>query len=283
MTRDATAEQTAPTDLPRALARFEELAAALAGRRPVVFLDYDGTLTPIVERPEAATLAAPMRRVLERLSERLPVVVVSGRGREDVAARVGLSGITYAGGHGFDLAAAEGGSEGPPELGAGWQARPAVAAAARELEAALADLPGAQVEPKGFTVAVHFRRVAPERVGEVEAAVDRVLAAHPALVKGHGKKVFELRPAVAWDKGRAVLWLLEALDLGGPDALPLYLGDDATDEDAFRALAARPGGGIGIVVAEAPRPTAARYRLADPEEVRELLARLAAWAEGAAG
>ncbi len=272
MKPDAT---TAAIDLPDALARFEELAAALEGRRPVVFLDYDGTLTPIVERPEAAVLDAAMRRALERLAERLPVVVVSGRGREDVARRVGLPGLTYAGGHGFDLAGAADGLEGPPEVAAGRRARPAVAAATRELEAALAGVPGAQVEPKGFTVAVHHRRVAPERVAEVEAAVDRVVAAHPELAKAHGKKVFEVRPAIAWDKGRAVLWLLGALGLDGPAALPLYLGDDTTDEDAFRALAGRPGGGVGILVSETPRPTAARYRLADPEEVRELLARLA--------
>ncbi len=266
-------------ELPSALECFGELAAALEGRRPVVFLDYDGTLTPIVERPEAAVLAAPMRRVLERLAASFPVVVVSGRGREDVASRVSLPGLVYAGSHGFDIAGPDTGLE----LRAGREARPAVAAAARELEAALegpGGVPGAQVEPKGLTVAVHYRRVAPVRAAEVEAVVDRVVAAHPELAKTHGKKVFELRPAIEWDKGRAVLWLLGALGLDGPDSLPMYLGDDTTDEDAFRALAARPAGGVGILVTEAPRATAANYRVSDPEEVRELLDRLAGAPEG---
>ncbi len=272
-------ERRTTAELPSALERSGELVAALTGRRPVIFLDYDGTLTPIVERPEAAALGEPMRRVLERLAERFPVVVVSGRGRPDVASRVGLPGLTYAGSHGFDIA----GPDGRMELQAGREARPAVAAATRELEAELtgpAGVPGAQIEPKGFTVAVHYRRVAPERLGEVTAAVDRVVAAHPQLAKTHGKKVFELRPAIAWDKGRAVLWLLGALGLDGPEALPLYVGDDVTDEDAFRALAARPGGGVGILVTEAPRATAADYRVSDPEEVRELLDRLAGAPEG---
>ena len=288
----ARSSSTAWTGLPSALERFGELEAALAGRRPVVFLDYDGTLTPIVERPEAAVLSEPMRRAVERLAERCPVVVVSGRSRRDVAARVGLPGLAYAGSHGFDVAGFDGDGAGggaeppgeiPPELRAARGARPVVAAAARGLEAALGGgetgaggVPGAQVEAKGWTVAVHYRRVAPERAAEVEAVVDRVVAAHPELVKTHGKKVFELRPAIEWDKGRAVLWLLDALGLGGPDALPLYLGDDTTDEDAFRALAGRPGGGVGILVAEAPRPSAASYRLSCPGEVRELLERLAA-------
>jgi trehalose-phosphatase len=126
--------------------------------------------------------------------------------------------------------------------------------------------------------------------------VDAELAAHPELRKGGGKKVWELRPGLDWDKGKAVLWLLRALGLasspgrGGErgasvEYVPIYIGDDETDEDAFRALAERPGGledpsgsnrgGIGVLVAEEERETAASYRLRDPDEVRELLVRLA--------
>jgi alpha,alpha-trehalase len=116
-------------------------------------------------------------------------------------------------------------------------------------------------------------------VPEVERAVDEALAGRSGLVKTGGKKVFELRPAVEWDKGRAVVWLLEALDLDGPDVTPLYVGDDVTDEDAFRALHER---GIGILVTELPRASAARYSLQDPREVRELLDRVAALGDGGA-
>jgi trehalose-phosphatase len=183
---------------------------------------------------------------------------------------VDLPELAYAGSHGFDI-------EGPASDGAPLRyraaedAEPLVAAATRALEAELAGVPGAQVEPKRYSVAVHYRRVAPERAAEVEAAVDRELAGRPGLRKTHGKKVFELRPDLDWDKGRAVLWVLRALGLDRPEVAPVYVGDDVTDEDAFRALVGRSGDGLGVLVAEEPRPTAAHYRLRDPEEVRRFL------------
>jgi trehalose-phosphatase len=111
--------------------------------------------------------------------------------------------------------------------------------------------------------------------------VDEVLASFPDLRKALGKKVFELRPDLDWDKGKALLWFLETLGLGGlgglgqAGAIPVYLGDDVTDEDAFRAIAQD---GIGILVSEEPRSpgsTAATYSVRDPDEARELLERLA--------
>jgi trehalose-phosphatase len=274
---------TLSSSLPSALAELPRLVAETAVRRPAFFLDYDGTLTPIVERPQDARLAAATREVLRRLAVRAPVVVVSGRGREDVARLVDLPELTYAGSHGFDIEGpALAGEGGPLRFRPAEDAEPAVRAVTEALERDLAGVPGAQVEPKRFTVAVHYRRVPEARVAEVEAAVDRRLAAHPGLRKTYGKKVYELRPDVDWDKGRAVLWLLAALGLAGPEVVPVYLGDDVTDEDAFRALGQRPGGGIGILVAEAPRETAARYRLRDPNEVRELLRRAAAALAGGA-
>lgn len=254
---------------PSALDRWPEIACLLAGRRPVVFLDFDGTLAPIVERPEEAAMPAATRHAVERLAARVPVAVVSGRRREDVAARVGMPGLAYAGSHGFDLAGPGFAEEVAPEL------PPLVERVAAGLAAELAGLPGVEVEPKRWTAAVHFRRAAPEDVPRVEAAVDRAVAAHPELVKAGGKMVFEVRPALAWDKGRAVLHLLARLGLDGPGALPIYVGDDVTDEDAFRALAERPGGGLGIRVAEEPAATAAAYALASPAEVPELLDRIA--------
>jgi trehalose-phosphatase len=104
----------------------------------------------------------------------------------------------------------------------------------------------------------------------VEDAVDRVVAAEPMLRKTGGKKIFEVRPAIAWDKGHAVLWLLEAL-AAGTDAVPIYIGDDVTDEDAFAAIAGR---GIGIVVGDDGAPTLAAYSLRGTDDVRELLDRL---------
>jgi trehalose 6-phosphate phosphatase len=270
-------------DLPLALERWPEIAGRLAGKHPALFLDYDGTLSPIVERPELALLPQAARAVLRRLAERMPVAILSGRLREDAAALVGLPRLYYAGSHGFDIA-------GPPPTPAEPQLRqvigeevPAVMQrVAERLRSDLAGIDGVLVEDKRFAVAVHYRLVDDRDLPRIEAAVDRAARrqgeggpGHPGerLRKTGGKKVWELRPDIDWDKGKALLWLLDRLGLNRPDALPLFLGDDVTDEDAFIAVAGR--GGIGVLVAEEARPTAASYRLRDPAEVVELLARLA--------
>src|SRR5204863_6856831 len=110
-------------------------------------------------------------------------------------------------------------------------------------------------------------------VPKVEQAVGEVATRHRKLRRINGKKVYELLPDVAWDKGKAVLWLLEALGLERGNIRPIYIGDDRTDEDAFRALEQR---GIGILVSEEPRATAASYSLRDPSEVERFLRELGA-------
>lgn len=254
--------------LNNALHSFDTIAERLAGRKPAVFLDYDGTLTPIVARPELALLSDAMRQILRRLSARCTVAIVSGRDLADVRRLVGLDGLVYAGSHGFDIAGPEG-LRIEHERSADFTA--AVERAATTLKPLLASLPGALVEPKRYAVAVHYRLVDPSEVPRVEAAVDGVLASVPGLRKTRGKMVFELRPDFDWDKGKAVLWLLDALKLTGPDVLPFYVGDDETDEDAFRALRAD---GVTIFVGT-PAATAAQYWLADPDEVAAFLSRLA--------
>jgi trehalose-phosphatase len=244
----------------------EAIRAAAGSRGLALFLDYDGTLSPIVERPEDAVLDPKTREVLQRLARRYPVAIVSGRDLEDVRQRVGLPDVHFAGCHGFEIA----GPRGNRVHGAAAAAAPQLAAAAGQVAHEVKGLPGVQLERKRFTLAVHYRRAREADVPAVRDAVARAQARHPALRVTSGKKVFELQPDVDWDKGRAVLWLIETLGL--QDALPVYIGDDVTDEDAFRALAHR---GVGIAVQEAPQPTAAQYTLRDPDEVRALLAGLA--------
>lgn len=250
---------------PNPLAAWKAFAGELAGRPLAVFLDYDGTLAPIVLRPEHARLSVGMRESLGALAASWPTFVVSGRDLGDVRRLVGIDGIAYAGSHGFDIAGPEIRFEVDPEIA------PRIARAAVELRTALAVIPGARVEDKRFSVAVHHREVAAADVSYVERVVDGVVRALPGLRKTLGKKVFEVRPDVEWDKGRAVLWLIERLGL--EDAVPVYVGDDVTDEDAFRALASR---GIAVLVSETPVPTAASWSLQDVDEVEELLRRLAA-------
>ena len=252
-------------ELVSALDRWEELLPRLREQRPAVFLDYDGTLTPIVARPELAVLSETMRRTLRTLAARCPVAIVSGRNRSDVQGLVGIEGLIYAGSHGFDIA----GRGLQYEHGHGFVA--SLDRAEQELLKAVSGIAGARVERKKFAIAVHFREVRPQNAGRLEPIVDVVLRGCPELRKGLGKKVFELRPASEWHKGKAVVWLLEALGLAGTDVLPVYLGDDVTDEDAFGAVAGR---GLGILVAKTPRVTAAGYRLTDTAEVQVFLHKL---------
>ncbi len=259
----------APDALPDARERMGEIAARLAGKRAAVFLDYDGTLTPIVDRPERAVLRSAMRDTLRLLAEVSTLAIVSGRDRADVARLVGIRSLIYAGSHGFDITGPDGLAQ---ENGRAAEALPALAAAADRLDAALEGIEGAQVERKKFAIAVHYRRVAEDEVAEVRRAVEAAAAEHPELRQTGGKMILELRPRVDWGKGRAVLWLIEALGMGGEDVLPLYLGDDDTDEDAFAALAGR---GIGILVSDAERQTAAQYVLTDTDAAGRFLDDLA--------
>ena len=144
--------------------------------------------------------------------------------------------------------------------------------AADELERQVAEMAGVHVERKRFAVAVHFR----EAIDDVEPVIERLVtdieARDERLRVTTGKKIFELRPSVEWDKGRALEWLMDRLELDLDTTTPLYLGDDVTDEDAFAVLVGR---GVGIVVGREDEPTLAAYALEDPDEVRELLSRLA--------
>lgn len=259
-----------PATLPLFGERQDELRVRLSGRTPAVFLDYDGTLTPIVEDFTQAFLPEATRRTVVDLAQRCPVAIVSGRDVEVVRQLVGLDDVYYAGSHGFEIRGPRGWRQ---NLEKGVEFLAELDDAERQLHEKLAAILGAAVERKRFSIAVHYRRATDADVARIEAAVDEVLSGHRGLHKGHGKKVFRIQPRIEWDKGHAVIWLLEQLDLDRPDVLPVYAGDDITDEDAFAALAER---GVSLVVRDpVDRPTSADYALADTDDVRRLLTFLA--------
>ncbi|MGR8920083.1 MAG: trehalose-phosphatase [Gammaproteobacteria bacterium] len=256
--------------------RSEAVAARLRDHRLAVLLDYDGTLTPIVSDYRKAVLPAAMRATLAGLAARHTVAVVSGRDLEDVRRLVGLDAVFYSGSHGFELAG-PGGWHHTQEAARTYL--PDLDDAETALAAALADIPGHAIERKRFSIAVHYRQVAAARAGDVERAVDELLAANARLVKGLGKKVFELKPALDWDKGRAVELLLEKLGMTRDDTLALYVGDDITDEAVFRVLR-HPH--LSIVIGDGVRVTAADYTLDDCDDVQRFLDWLAHAASGGA-
>jgi trehalose 6-phosphate phosphatase len=263
-------------DLPHALTHGDELAARLDGKNPAVFLDYDGTLTPIVERPEDAIISSSMRNAVRDLAERCPVCVVSGRDRRVVQELMGVESLIVAGSHGFDIWSPAGGSI-QREMGAEFGGL--LDEVKERLHEALDPIEGALVEPKKASVAAHYRLVGEPERSKVREVVERILADHKEELKmTPGKMVYEIQPKIDWDKGKAVLYLIEALGLDRDDVVPMYLGDDITDEHAFRALEER---GIGIFVGCSDDPellgrrTAADYILNTIEEVEQFLDMLA--------
>jgi len=270
--RPAKARQTMDS-LPSALEKKEEILERLRERPPAIFLDYDGTLTPIVEDPKEATLPDKTRKVIKRLAKYYSVAVISGRDLGDVQGMVGIDNIAYAGSHGFDIA---GPGEKYRNQEMGEPFLPMIERAEQELRKTVSDIPGARIEHKRFAVALHFRQVKSADIDGVKRRFDRVASHYPELRKSTGKKVIELRPNIDWDKGRALFYLLEALYTDRSRVVPLYIGDDITDEDAFRAISDR---GVAIVVGREKRQTVAHYMLRDPNEVAKFLQELAALAE----
>ena len=266
-------------DLPHALEDAGDLERRLRGKRPAVFLDYDGTLTPIVDRPEDAVISDSMREAVRGLAERCPVCVVSGRDRKVVQELMGLDNLIVAGSHGFDIWTPD---EGTIEHDAGSGFEELIEEVKAHLDEEIEPFQGASVEPKKASVAVHYRLVSFDARPKIEQIVEDLLAERPDELKvTPGKMVYEVQPKVEWDKGRAVLYLLEALELDRDDVVPIYLGDDVTDEDAFEALAGIRPAGVGIFVGLADDPetagrtTAASYHLGTMREVERFLGTLA--------
>jgi alpha,alpha-trehalase len=260
------------SELPNALASYGQLIGITGARESMLFLDYDGTLSPIVSDPAAARLVDGADEALEHVAAVCPVAIVSGRDLADVTARVGTPGVWYAGSHGFELTSPEG-TYHCNDAAAVFV--PILAEAAAELTQALTGIIGVRVEHKRFAVAVHYREVAPERVSEIVSATHQ-LGARVGLRVTSGRMLVELRPDLDWDKGTTLAWIRDRIDPTG-SLLPIYIGDDLTDEDAFDAVRMD---GIGIVVRhdeDGDRTTAAHFTLQSPDQVCEILLRGSKW------
>ena len=189
------------------------------------------------------------------------------------AKMVGLGELTYAGSHGYEISGGYGYFETNDTKDLYLSA---LKEAEEELRAAARKLPGIRIERKPYALAVHYRGAGGQETREIEKTVDSLAGRVAELKKSSGRKIFELRPAVDWHKGKALQAMLDQLHVDCSQVTPLYIGDDTTDEDAFRAIAHC---GIGILVSEQPRPTSAHFRLHDPSEVVLFLEKLADLAE----
>jgi trehalose 6-phosphate phosphatase len=254
---------------PRTILQDPELYSQIAQARHLLFsLDFDGTLAPIVDRPAEAALPASTRDVLCELRE-IPgatVAIVSGRSLDDIRSRVGIDGLIYSGNHGLEI-------EGPGFRFAHARAL-ALGDALRSITRTVAKrasrLDGVEIEWKRLTASIHYRRSSVFARRELVGILrDSPLTHDSRFVVREGKKVYDIRPRISWDKGAAVRWIQERQNLR--DAVLILAGDDSTDEDVFSAF------DDAISICVAPRhQTAAQHTLAGTDEVCDLLSAIAA-------
>lgn len=252
------------------------IAAAITGRRAgqrlLLCCDFDGTLVEFDADPAAVWLPGERRGILDRLLERQDVslAIISGRRLADVRKRTGLpDGAWFVGLHGLEI---EGGGEHfvHPQVA---EARALVQGLSTALAPRVTGQPGAFIEDKELSVAVHFRESPPAVEAEVASAFEQVT--RPAVETGRlrvmrGASVLELLPNIPWNKGDAVRWIEERVRRASGPVFPVYLGDDVTDQDAFHELEGR-----GVRVAASDRVTGGDFCVDGPAGVTALLSALA--------
>ncbi|OAY68010.1 putative trehalose-phosphate phosphatase 2 [Ananas comosus] len=278
---------------PSALSSFEEITAYAKGKKIVLFMDYDGTLSPIVDNPDNAFMSASMRATVKYVAKHFPAAIISGRSRDKVFEFVKLTELYYAGSHGMDIMGPVRKLEsiGHPNcisltdkqdkevnlFQPASEFLPMIDEVFRSLVETVKRINGATVENNKFCVSVHYRNVDTENWDLVGQVVTEIVKGYPRLRLTHGRKVLEVRPVIDWNKGKAVEFLMDSLGLSDcDDVLPIYIGDDRTDEDAFKVLR-EANRGFGILVSSVPKETAAFYSLRDPSEVMEFLKSLGRW------
>lgn len=260
-----------PLRAPRALLPLaDDVRDRLLGVPLVVMLDVDGTLAPIVGRPEDAAVPPATRSAVAVLAarDRTHVALVSGRAAGDARRLVCVSNVWVVGNHGAEVVSPDGEETVDPQV-APYQG--AMAQARARLARLLGPVAGVLVEDKQWTLSVHFRQADPKVVPSVQLSVER--AAHELGLRVHeGKMVLEVRPPVRVDKGTAVFALAHRLGALAADAALLFVGDDRTDEDAFRVLRHRAPHAVTVRVAdEGGADTVAEFTVPDPPAVCGLL------------
>lgn len=244
---------------------MDEVKKRVFNKDIFMFFDYDGTLTPIVEAPYKAVISDEMRSLIIKLKEHVPVAVISGRALKDIKGRVGIEDIIYAGNHGAEI----------------WDGRKTIISQESEesrhlLEEVLEKLKketsyikGVLIEDKGITASLHFRNVNVRQVGDIFRIIEKFSKEYGENYRFiTGKKVFEIRPVNIWNKGDAVLWIVENM---GKHRFPVYIGDDITDEDAYRILKNR---GLSISIGGSAN---ADYYIQNQEEVKDFITVLYEW------
>ena len=266
-----------PTFMQHLFSNWDKIVSRIkSASRVLLLFDYDGTLTPIVGRPELAILSEESRQLLKNLSHKRHFIVgvVSGRGLNDIQSKVGVNGIIYVGNHGFEIEGPELNYVHPIDND---EIKSIMGTLSQMLNNSLGTIRGVIVEDKRFTVSIHYRLVKKKEIDRVKDILQRVVEAARLSDKvkiTHGKKVYEIRPDVHWHKGMAVKLIIEKYgSKGRKDVfLPVYVGDDLTDEDAFRVIENYDG--VSVYVGGVNPRSIARYYLKTCKEVNKFMKEL---------
>ena len=245
-----------------------ELARRRGGRHLLLLFDFDGTLTPFQPDPDAVYLADDVRALLGSLALRpdSTVGIISGRRLPDLEKRLKIPGEVYvAGFHGLEIHM-PGEAFMHPDAAA---ATGMVRAVGEMMRAHLPSLPGVFIEDKVFSVALHYREAAPAvrivaQSRFMDAAREYVDAGRLRVLPG--ACVIELLPGVSWHKGSALQWIRERIERVHGPTFTVYVGDDVTDEDAFRAV-----GPEGMTISASDRASGAEFAVSGPDGVKRLL------------
>ena len=238
-----------------ALCREIEFKFKLKDRIPIVFLDYDGTLVPIITNPNDSYLSQE-------------IGIISGRDLNDVKPRINLDGITYMGNHGFEIIDSSNNSFQQNQ----WLNFVSLFNQIEfELNSSLKHIDNIQIERKKYSISIHYRQLNNFDISKLEVIIDQNVSNYSSLKKINGKKIFEIVPNVNWNKGKALIFLLNKLNLKSNDIIPIYVGDDVTDETVFLSIRDI---GIGIVVGDDDRLTFAKYSLKCHNDVKLFLKNL---------
>jgi len=251
------------------LNNLNQIGDELSKRKNVnLFLDFDGTLTNIASSPDKVQVPQEIISILQKMREfdNVFVAIITGRSLDDIKSRIKLNGIHYVGNHGFEIS----GVKRTEILPNAAQIVRSINKISDDLNKVLLTVPGAWVENKSLTASVHYRTVPTSHVSELNRLVGEITAKYieRGIVKlTRGKKVIEIGPNANWDKGKAVKWMQK--NIAKRRALNIYVGDDATDEDAFKVL---DGSAITVKVARDSKvKTYARFYVNNPTEVRYFL------------
>jgi trehalose-phosphatase len=253
-----------------ALTVRDELKDKLAEKPLMLLLDYDGTLAPIAQTPDQALIPESTRTLLEKFVKipQCKAVIVSGRAWEDVKKMVGIKNIIYVGNHGLEISGPGNHFENAyfPKY------RKALNRVIAKLAKPLMDMPEVLIEDKKITLSIHVRRLDPVKKPIFKKVLSKIIGPFvrsKSLKLRAGKEVYELLPPIEWDKGKAVSWILRSNKNAetDQDLVVIYIGDDQTDEDAFRALKKKA---ITINIGFS-RYTSAEYFLESPQEVGKFL------------